>query len=201
MERKFTYRQYHIQDNADYSQKHVRMYCNTNKFPELPFCGPHSKTHGERGLSMYYHLSFGPKLGNGVCAVLHIPCACVTCKSMLDKPLTYGIQSDKQEQYKPVTKCIYWPFLGPFNNWNINQFSYNSTPYNSFDEMHQVVLDGISDNVASLAESVKYVEINTPDTKTNGVYVIMFASEAYTLQDNTTIDRQIITARKLVVKA
>ena len=29
----------------------------------------------------------------------------------------------------------------------------------------------------------------------------MFTSEAYTLQDNTTIDRQIITAGELVVKA
>ena len=48
--------------------------------------------------------------------------------------------------------------------------------------------------MASLAESRKYGAINTTDTTTNGFYVIIFTSEAYTLQDNTTIDRQIITA-------
>ena len=38
------------------------------------------------------------------------------------------------------------------------------------------------------------------DTKTNGFYVIMFTSEANTLQENTTIDGQIITTGESVVK-
>ena len=48
--------------------------------------------------------------------------------------------------------------------------------------------------MASLVESVKYGAINTTDAATNLFYVIMFKSEAYTLQDNTTIDGKIITA-------
>ena len=79
--------------------------------------------------------------------------------------------------------------------------SQNSTPSEAFDEIHQVVFDGISDNMASLVESVKYRSINTTDTTTNVFYVIMFASEAYALQDNKTIDRQIITAGVLIVKS
>ena len=55
--------------------------------------------------------------------------------------------------------------------------------------------------MASLVESGKYGAIDTTDTEKNGFYVIMFALEAYTLQDNTTIYVQIITAGKLVVKA
>ena len=55
--------------------------------------------------------------------------------------------------------------------------------------------------MALLVESEKYGTINTTDTTTNGFYVIMFTSEAYTLQDNTTIDGLIITSGKLVVKA
>ena len=51
MERKWTDRQYHVQYNADISQKGLKMYCNTNKLPELTFCGAHSKTHGARGLN------------------------------------------------------------------------------------------------------------------------------------------------------
>ena len=71
----------------------------------------------------------------------------------------------------------------------------------TFDEIHQVVLDGISDNMTSLVESGKYVAINTPDTSTNGFYVIIFKSGAYTIQENTTIDGQILIAGELVVNA
>ena len=33
MERKWTDRQYHVQDNADVAHQDVIMYCNTNQFP------------------------------------------------------------------------------------------------------------------------------------------------------------------------
>ena len=56
MEIKLTYRQYYVQDNSDFAHQDVRIYCNTNQFPALLFCGPHSKPHGARGLSKYYHL-------------------------------------------------------------------------------------------------------------------------------------------------
>ena len=113
---------------------------------------------------------------------------------MLYKPWMSGIPSYKQERYKPVTKCTYWSVLGYFNNWNIIQLSQKSTPSDAFYGIQQVVLDGISDNVASLVESVKYVSINTTYKENNGFYVIMFRSEAYTLQDTTTIDGKIITS-------
>ena len=114
-------------ENADVELKDVKNYCKTNQFPELSFSGPHYKPHGARGLSKHYHLHFDPKLGMGVCAILRIPCSCVSCTSMLDKPWISGIQPEKQERYKPVTKCTYWPVLGSFNNWNIIQFSQKST--------------------------------------------------------------------------
>ena len=56
-----------------------------------------------------------------------------------------------------------------------------STSSETFDVIHQVVLDRISDNMASLVESGTYGAINTTDTSTNGFYVIMFTSGAYTL--------------------
>ena len=71
--------------------KDVKMYCNTNQFPELPFCVPHSKPHGARALIKHYHLRFDPKLGMGVCAILCVPGACVSCTSILDKPWISGI--------------------------------------------------------------------------------------------------------------
>ena len=36
MERKWTERQYHVQYNSDVEHKYVRMYSNTNQFPEFP---------------------------------------------------------------------------------------------------------------------------------------------------------------------
>ena len=47
------------------------------------------------------------------------------------------------------------------------------TPFEAFDEIHQVVLDVISENMASLVQSGKYDAINTADTPKNGFYVIM----------------------------
>ena len=96
MERKWTDRQYHVQDDANVAHQYVRMYCNTNQFHALPFCGPHSKPHGARGVSNHYHLRFDQKLCNGVCAILRIPCTCAACTSMIYKPWISGIPSDKQ---------------------------------------------------------------------------------------------------------
>ena len=167
----------------------------------LASCGSYSKPHGARGMIKHYHLHFDPKLAMGECTILCIPCDCVACTSMLDKPWISGISSDKQERYKPVTKCTYWSLLGSFNNWNIILLSSKSTSSYTFDEICQVVLDGISDNMASLVELGKYGAINTTDTSTNGFYVIMFTSGAYALRENTTIYGQIINAGELVVKA
>ena len=54
-------------------------------------------------------------------------------------------------------------------------------PFEAFDEIHQVVLDGISENMASLVQSIMYGAINKDDNTSNGFYVIQFISEAYTL--------------------
>ena len=149
-------------------------------------------------MSKHYHLCFGPKLGNGICAICRIPCACVACTSMLYKPWIYGAPLKKC--YQPVTKCTYCPVLGSFKNCNIIQLSQESTPFDAFYEIHQVVLDKISDTMASLVQSGKYDVINKSDTSTNGFYVIMFTLEGYKLQNNTTIDGQIITSGELFVK-
>ena len=95
------------------------MYCDTNQFPELPFCGPHPNPNGSRGLSKNYHLCFDTKLVHGICSIRHMPCACVECTSMQDKPWISGIPSKTQARYQPVTNCTYWPVLGLYNNWNI----------------------------------------------------------------------------------
>ena len=55
--------------------------------------------------------------------------------------------------------------------------------------------------MASLVQSGKYVVVNTADTTTSLLYVIIFVSEAYILQNNTKIDWQIPSDGELVAKA
>ena len=119
MERKWTDRQYHVPDNADIAHKYVKMYCNTNQFPSLLFCGLYSKPRSARVLSKNYYLRFDPKLGNGICAIRLIPCEFAPFTSMIHKYWIYRIPSNEHDLYKPVTKCIYYPFLVSFKNLNI----------------------------------------------------------------------------------
>ena len=97
--RKWTDREYHVQDNANVAHKYVKKYCDTNQLPALPFCGSHPKPQEERELSKNDHLRFFPKLGHGIFAIRRIPCDCVGCTSILDKPWIYGIPSTKQAHY------------------------------------------------------------------------------------------------------
>ena len=46
-----------------------------------------------------------------------------------------------------------------------------------------------------------YVAIDTHENTKNGFYVIQFISEAYRLQNNTTIDGQVISSGELLVKS
>ena len=113
---------------------------------------------------------------------------------MLDKPWMSGIPSNKQARYQPVTNGNYWKALGSYNNCNIIELTPKSTPFEAFDEIHQVVLDGIIENMASLFQPVMYGAIDTDGTTENVLYVNQLISEEYTLQNNTTIYGQVFSA-------
>ena len=65
-----------MQKDKDVEHQDVKIYCNTNQFPLLPFCGPHKKPHGARGLGKNYQMLFDPKLGHVTCAICRIPFEC-----------------------------------------------------------------------------------------------------------------------------
>ena len=150
------------------------MVCNTNQFLSFPFCGPHTKKHGVRGLSKHYCMMFDPKLGHGVCSIGRIPCVCNEYTYMLDKPQVHSLPSQQQLRYQPVTSCTYWPVLGSFNRWNIIILSQKATTSEDFENIYQVVLDSISDNIASFVQYGKYGAMNTVDTSIMGYYVVKF---------------------------
>ena len=101
----------------------------------------------KKGSSNHSHLRFDPKVGNGVCAIIHIPCACVSCTSIPDKPRISSIP------LKTITlsTCHQLHLLASprfIQQLEHHTMSHKSTPYDAYDEIHQVVLDGISDNMA-----------------------------------------------------
>ena len=128
------------------------MYCDTNQFPTLPFFVSHPKPHGARGLGKHYHLRFDPNLGHSICAIRGIPCACVTCTSIIDKHCISCIHSTKQARYQPVTNCTYWPVLVTYNNWTVIEITPKSIPFEEFYEIYWVFIDVISENVPSLVQ-------------------------------------------------
>ena len=74
IKRKWTDIEYHVQDNSDIAHKDVKIYCDNNQFPALPFFGSHPKPCGARGLSKHYPLHFDSKLSHDVCAIFRISC-------------------------------------------------------------------------------------------------------------------------------
>ena len=62
--------------------------------------------------------------------------------------------------------------LGSFNNWNIIQFTKITTSSEYYYALHEVVLDGISDNMFSILQLGKYCAMITVDPNTMGYYVI-----------------------------
>ena len=107
----------------------------------------------------------------------------------------------KQARYQSVANCTFWPVLGSYKNWNIIELTPRSITFEAFDDIHKVFLDGISEDMASLVQSGIYGANNTAKNTTNAFCAIQLISEAYTLQNNTTIDGQIISADELVFRS
>ena len=72
--------------------------------------------------------------------------------------------------------------MGSYKNWNIIEITPKLTPFEAFDEIHQVFIDRISENMALLVQSGMYDAINTYETTDNEFYVIQCILEAYTLK-------------------
>ena len=170
-------REYHVKENEDFAHKYVKIFCDMTQFPSLKFCGPHTKPHILWGLSRHDHMRSDPKLLHGTRAIRHIPCDCATCTYMLDKPWTPGLPPHQHPRFQPVKD----------SNCNSIKFSHET-----FEEIHQDFIDGISDNMDVLFQSGKYCTTNTTYSTKMGYYVIHFFSEAYIIQKDTEFYGKIV---------
>ena len=67
--------------------------------------------------------------------------------------------------------------------------------------MNKVVLDGISDNISALVHNRKYGAINTAYSTTVVYYVVNLLFEAYMLQYNKAVEKQVIKSVEIILKA
>ena len=93
-----------------------------------------------------------------------------------------------QPFYQTVCNFTYYPILGVLNNWNIITFSNKNTTSEDFEDIHQVILDGISDNMASLVQSGKHDATKTTYPTRMGYYMANYVSYACILQEDTLCD-------------
>ena len=148
---------------------------NTNKFSALPFYCTHLKPPGVNGLSKNYHMRLDTKIGCSTCEICCIPCDCMKCASTLDKLWKSGMTPHQQPHYKPVKDFTYWTVLGYFNKWNLIQFSNKATTRDGVANINQIVLDGISINLAELVQTCQYRAMNKTCFTTMGYHVIKFS--------------------------
>ena len=122
-------------------------------------------------------MCFDPKIGYVTYGICRIPCACTLCTSIIDQPWITGFQEQQQYRYQPVKECTYRTVLCSSSNVNILKLSHKATSSEEIDKIHQVVLEGISENMDELVQTDECGAINTTYTTTMGYYVIELISE------------------------
>ena len=71
--------------------------------------------------------------------------------------------------------------LGSFNSCNILRFANKTTCSEDFNEVHKVLFDGMSTNMALLVQTGKYGAINAADPTTLAYYVVKYALDTFKL--------------------
>ena len=183
----FLCQNYLIQNKNDATLTAINMTWNNSLFPKLPESGNSAPIRGKCGVMTHYHYRLDPKLGEGVCAIHCIPCACAACVQQLQLPWDPKLShASKQPRYQSAQECVYQSILGSFNDWIIMPFQNKSTSEETFEEVHKIVLNGMTESKAELIFADGYGAVAADDVKTAGYYIVRFTSPAYTLQEAHT---------------
>ena len=104
------------------------------------------------------------------------------------------------DEYHPIYACVnflvYAPILGSLNDWKIFTFGNLSTSEDVFDDIHKVILDGISSHTLSVVTH-GYIGYNyNDDTKEYGDYIVTFNPNLYHPSGVFIIDGMIVAMDK-----
>ena len=111
---------------------------------------------GRNTISLHYNYRADPELGKCVCAIFRIPCACPACVAQLDKYWLPNCDPSSQPRYAHAENCYYKKILEHCNYWIIMKFLDNKTPQVDFDNIHELIIAGISPNKAELVQVSGY---------------------------------------------
>jgi hypothetical protein len=172
-----TRRNYHIQKIEDVSFTNVKMKA-TGFLP-----GP------KNGLLGMYNLRTDPDLGIGKAAVRRIPCGCQSCTTQLLTPWSHGIPATTQPRYAPRPDCDWAPIFQGLNDWLIVDL----VPTAKSDEeeielAYTTVLKGIATIMSESIKIGEYGAFNTDDEAADGYYLVRWASDPYSLQEDVFLD-------------
>jgi hypothetical protein len=170
-------RHYHVQDPTAVQFANLKMQAKGFS------AGEHN------GLMAMYNFRFDPDLGLGKGAVRRIPCGCDTCYAQLSLPWRNGKTFLEQDRYARNENCAYWPLFEGLNDWTqISLVPKAGIDEEELNDARGIVLDGIAEMISETIEVGESGAFMTDDTTTDGYYLVEWAGEPYTLQEETVLN-------------
>ena len=92
------------------------------------------------GLEKHYNRHFDPKLTQGICEVLRIPCSCIYCTSLLEKSWSPGVLHAEKTQISACFRLNILNCVTLFQKWSIIKFINKIISNEEFDDIHNTFL-------------------------------------------------------------
>ena len=105
-----------------------------------------------------------------------------------DKVWIAKVNDKDQPRYAHVPNCKYNAIFGSYNDWIIMTFVNKKTPDNEYDNVHRLVMSGLTKNMSSKIIVGNIGVVATNDTNTEGYFLVQFDSVPCPLQEDTTLD-------------
>jgi len=170
-------RSYHVHKNEDV--KHRGLKKAATGFEK----GPHN------GVMGHYNIRADPALGAGCVAVRRIPCACSGCRRQLKQDWVPTLPFQEQPRYKATTDCSMHDVFQGENDWKlITLVDAKDSDVDLNDEVHELVLEGITDRLETRVAVGGYGAVSTDDPESDGYYMLQWDSEPQTLENDVEID-------------
>lgn len=147
--------------------------------------GPHN------GIMGHYNIRADPDLPHWCVVVRRIPCACTGCRAQLKQQWDSKLPFQEQPRYKASTDCQMYKIFEGLNDWKlIRLVDTKDSDIDLNDEVHELVLEGITERLATRVEAGGYGAVSTDDPEADGYYVLQWDSEPREVEEDVVIDEK-----------
>ena len=95
---------------------------------------------------------------------------------------------------------FYKSILGDFNNWAIVEFANKGTDNTTFEEINEIIVDGLAMNMAPLIKPGNFGAIRINNDSKHGYEIVQFKSDEYAPQEQQLCNSIIMNIGELVLK-